>query len=513
MYEGPSLTATDLLKALADQRVLPEEDIVSVLGEARHNIKLPKLESILIQRNILSDESLGLLKGALAGLPILPAATSKVTAELDVTVSRQSGALIVAAQRLTVAFIEDTPVNVDRVARTIGTTDFDVWLCTSQQFANLHRAAYLNEVVDVRKPLGTLADVLDEAIRRRASDAHLSVGQPPKLRIDGRLVSMQVKPADRAWMDSEMLHLAGNHHMQVARETSAADFAYQYGVNRFRCNLGLDTEGLTLAARLLPTSIPSPDDIGLPLAIRKFVDLERGLVLVTGPTGSGKSTTLAALLNQIALKQARHIITLEDPIEFVLAKDGLSQVNQRELGKSFFSFADALRQALRQDPDVILVGELRDPETMRTALTAAETGHLVFGTLHTYDTASSVSRLVASFGAEEQDQVRAQLAYILKGIVSQTLLPHASGKGRVAAFEVMVSSPAVSNNLRKVDGQNSLRQSLETGRELGMQTMEMALADLVRAGQIRHEDAEFRAKDVEDLRRRLIAPDSGASYS
>jgi twitching motility protein PilT len=192
----------------------------------------------------------------------------------------------------------------------------------------------------------------------------------------------------------------------------------------------------------------------------------------------------------------------------VLPTDGKSHVNQRELGKGFFSFADALRQALRQDPDVILVGELRDSETMRTALTAAETGHLVFGTLHTYDTASSVSRLVASFGGDEQNQVRAQLAYILKGIVSQTLVPHSSGKGRVAAFEVMVANPAIANNLRKIDGHTSLRQSLETGRAEGMQTMEMALADLVRAGQVRQEDAEFKAKDLDDFLRRLNAPDT-----
>lgn len=508
MYEGPSITADKLIAELLALGVMSDQDLVSVLGEARHNIKLPRLESILVQRSVLSDARIGLLKGMLAGLPILPDEDPKVLSDLDPTVSRQCGALVVDAGRTTVAFIEDTPTNVDRVALVLGTTDFDVWLCTWQQFTDLHRSVYLHEDIDVREPLGKMSEVLDEAIRRRASDIHVAIGQPPKLRIDGSLMDMATRPADRAWMDAEMLHLAGNHHVQVARETSAADFAYQYGENRFRCNLGLDTEGLTLAARLLPTNIPTPDDINLPPPIRRFTDLERGLVLVTGPTGSGKSTTLAALLNQIALKQDRHIITLEDPIEFILPSDGKSHVNQRELGKGFFSFADALRQALRQDPDVILVGELRDAETMRTALTAAETGHLVFGTLHTYDTASSVSRLVSSFSGEEQDQVRAQLAYILKGIVSQTLVPHASGKGRVAAFEVMVASPAISNNLRKLDGQNSLRQSLETGRAEGMQTMEMALADLVRSGQIRQEDGEFKAKDVEDFHRRLIAPDS-----
>jgi hypothetical protein len=291
MHEGPSVTADQLLHALIDQGVLAEQDLISVLGEARHNIKLPRLESILIQRSVLSDERLGLLKGALAGLPIMPDDDPKVTDRLDATVSRQCGALVVDQAGLAVAFIEDTPANVDRVALALDTQDFDVWLMTWQQFTNLHRATYLNEAIDSRAPLGSVSEVLDEAIRRRASDVHIAIGAPPKLRIDGTLVSLPTRTADRAWMDAEMLHLAGNHHVQVTRETSAADFAYQYGENRFRCNLGLDTEGLTLAARLLPTTIPTPDDIDLPGPIRKFVELERGLVLVTGPTGSGKSTT------------------------------------------------------------------------------------------------------------------------------------------------------------------------------------------------------------------------------
>jgi twitching motility protein PilT len=290
--------------------------------------------------------------------------------------------------------------------------------------------------------------------------------------------------------------------MEAWLNNSDADFAFTYGAARFRVNFGRDRRGMTIAARKIPTNVPTMQDIHLPEAVRRLVGLDRGLVLVVGPTGSGKSTTLASMLSAIAVDQHRHIITLEDPIEFMIPS-GRSVVHQRELGQSFISFPAGLRQALRQDPDVILVGEMRDLDTIRTALTAAETGHLVFGTLHTFDAPSTVGRLVSSFPAEEHDQVRAQLSYILKAVVAQTLLPLATTKGRVAAFEVMLSTPAIQNNLRKVEGHAFLRQTIETSSRDGMQTMEMALVDLVRRGVVRLDDAEQRAPDPENFRRRI----------
>jgi twitching motility protein PilT len=230
-------------------------------------------------------------------------------------------------------------------------------------------------------------------------------------------------------------------------------------------------------------------------------------VLVTGPTGSGKSTTLAALLDHIARKQGRHLITLEDPIEYVFNAGPTSVVNQREHGASFTSFPDALRQALRQDPDVVLVGEMRDAATAQTAVTAAETGHLVFSTLHTYDAQSTVARLVSMYPEGEQDHAREKLAYILRGVVSQTLVPRANTTGRVAAMEIMTSTPAIANNLRNPQGIVHLRSTIQTSRKEGMQTMEMALADLVVRGVVSQEEAEFRARDIEEFRRYLTKMD------
>jgi twitching motility protein PilT len=262
-------------------------------------------------------------------------------------------------------------------------------------------------------------------------------------------------------------------------------------------NLGLDRRGPKLVARLLPSKLLSMDDLGLPAAVRRFTELERGLVLVTGQTGSGKTTLLAALLAEIARNQARHLITLEDPIEYILAEGPNAVVSQRELGVSFLNFEDALRQALRQDPDVLLIGEIRDAATAEVAVEAADTGHLVFATLHTSDAQSTVSRLVSMFEPAEQDQARIKIAYLLKGIVSQMLVPRAASAGRVAAMEILIGTPSVANNLRRPEGITQLRSTLSTSRKEGMQTMEMALADLVRSGTIRQEEGEVRSRDLD----------------
>jgi twitching motility protein PilT len=507
MYAGPTVTAAAVIDTLLAEDILTEERLVSLLGKDRHDISLPKLEELLLRENVLSTNRLLLLKGMISGHQVLLDTTVAPRADFDARVSKNSGAIVLDLPQQTIAFVEDLPENLERVSRALGLAfaEYDVWLMTIQQFVELHKALYKGEKMNTRDVAPDVFAVLDEAVQRRASDIHLKVGRPPTLRIDGSLVELSYRPIDTDWMETEVRRIAGPERLERVQREHDADFAYQYGAARFRINLGQNRNGITVAARTLPTRVPTLEDLKLPNAIRRFVELERGLVLVTGPTGSGKSTTLAALLADIARNQGRHIITLEDPIEFALPTDGNSIIDQRELHQSFTSFPAGLRQALRQDPDVILVGELRDLETIRTAVSAAETGHLVFGTLHSHSAEATVGRIVSSFPAEEQDQARAQLAYILKGIVSQTLLPHSSGRGRVAAFEILVSTAAVSNNLKRLDGQTQLRQTMETGTKEGMQTMEMALASLVRRNLVRQEDAEFKAKDIEDFRRRLNA--------
>jgi twitching motility protein PilT len=505
MLDGPRVTAEAVIASLLQENILTEERLVSLLGKDRNNVTLAKLEQMLLRENILSGTRLLLLKSALSGYPALLDPDVSARADLDVRTSDRSGSVALDLPTLTIGMVEDRPENIERVSRSLGVPDgaFDIRLITIQQFIELHRSVYQNGKIDRRQPAPDIFVILDAAVANRASDIHLKVGRAPTLRVDGRLVELEYSPIDADWMETQIFRVAGADRLARVKNEYDADLAYQYGDARFRINLGSNRHGLTMAARTLPTKVPTVDDLKLPPAIRRFVELERGMVLVTGPTGSGKSTTLAALLGDIARNQGRHIITLEDPIEFTLPTDGDSIIDQRELHQSFTSFPSGLRQALRQDPDVILVGELRDLDTIRTAVAAAETGHLVFGTLHSHSAEATIGRIVSAFPAEEQEQARAQLAYILKGIVSQTLLPHASGKGRVAGYEILVATPAVANNLKRLEGQAQLRQAMETGTKEGMQTMDMSLASLVRRNLVREDDAEFKAKDIEDFRRRI----------
>jgi twitching motility protein PilT len=500
----PRITAARLIQALVEQRIVSDEDLIPLLGEERHNLSVNSLELTLVRRNVVSDAELLALKGVVSGLRTLDDTTAAARPGLPAEAARLLGALVLDTPMLTVAVVEDLPHAIEQIAVLLGTDQFAVWLTTATRFSALYRACYTNADLDTRTACRDIFEIFDEAINRGASDVHLKCGRPPVLRVHGALVAMDCQPLDRSFMRRELERIAGPHKLAEAEEGFDADLAYTYGSARFRLNIGADRRGLTLAARKLPTEIPSIDAVRLPRLARSWTRLDRGLVLVTGPTGSGKSTTMAAILSEMIATQDRHIITLEDPIEYELP-EGASVVSQRERGASFTTFADGLRQALRQDPDVIFVGELRDLETMRTAITAAETGHLVMATLHTFDSASTVARLVNSFPADEQDSIRAQLAYILKGVLSQTLLPVTNGRGRVAAFEVMGSNPAIANNLRKIDGHNQIRSTLQTSVADGMQTMDMALAELVRAKLVKESDAELKVRDIDDFRRRLRA--------
>lgn len=491
------LTPQTLIDQLTGDGSITEEQVISALGAARHDASLAQLEVRLTAAGAVSATRLLAVKGLLCALPIADDPTLGYTARLPAEVARTAGALAMDRDPLTVAFVEPVSDNVDLVARALGTPEFEVWLTTTPAFQQALAATYSEGKSDRRPYASDLFELFDEAIRRRASDLHLEVGRPPMLRIDGTLAPTQHRPLEREWMEKQLHVLVDDAQFERFHRDMTLDFAYGYGTNRFRVNLGLDRRGPKLVARLLPSKLLSMDDLGLPAAVRRFTELERGLVLVTGQTGSGKTTLLAALLAEIARNQARHLITLEDPIEYILAEGPNAVVSQRELGVSFLNFEDALRQALRQDPDVLLIGEIRDAATAEVAVEAADTGHLVFATLHTSDAQSTVSRLVSMFEPAEQDQARIKIAYLLKGIVSQMLVPRAASAGRVAAMEILIGTPSVANNLRRPEGITQLRSTLSTSRKEGMQTMEMALADLVRSGTIRQEEGEVRSRDLD----------------
>jgi twitching motility protein PilT len=319
------------------------------------------------------------------------------------------------------------------------------------------------------------------------------------VRVNGRLERLQefarLTPEDTQRMLYRILSTEQQKYFEIKRQI---DISYSIpGLARFRVNVYFQRESLGAAFRLIPAELKTLEDLGLPAVLRTFVDKPRGLVLVTGPTGSGKSTTLAAVIDEINRTRDDHIMTIEDPIEF-LHRHKRCIVNQREVGPDATSFADALRGALRQDPDVILLGEMRDLETIATALTAAETGHLVFATLHTQDAPSTVDRLIDVFPAAQQEQVRVQIAATLQGIVTQTLLPTADGVGRVAALEVLLPDDAVRNLIRQAKVEQ-IYSVMQTSSSKGMQTLEQALVDLVTRGTISKETALGRSSRPAEL--------------
>jgi twitching motility protein PilT len=353
------------------------------------------------------------------------------------------------------------------------------------------------------------ADVLIEVMERGASDLHLTAGSPPMVRERGKLNALDYPPLTPQLVREVIYSILTNDQRQRLETDWQIDLAYTIpGKARFRVNAYFQRASLGAALRLIPSTMPKLDDLGLPPTVRGFTNKPRGFVLVTGPTGSGKSTTLAAMIDHINEEKNEHIMTIEDPIEF-LHPHKRCIVNQRELGADAQSFALALKAALRQDPDVILVGEMRDLETISTALTAAETGHLVFATLHTQDTAQTVDRIVDVFPPAQQHQVRVQLSVSLQGIVTQQLLPTADGRGRVVASEVLVPTPAVRNLIRE-GKTHQIYSTLQTGAAHGMQTMDASLAELVRHQKITRELAEQRSGSPEELRRLMGGPATAA---
>jgi twitching motility protein PilT len=352
------------------------------------------------------------------------------------------------------------------------------------------------------------AAVLRQMVEERASDVHLSPGYPPAIRVRGRIVPIGDYPPLTPQDTREIVYSVLNDAQRKKFENEQQlDFAHAVpGVARFRVNCFFQRGAISAAFRLIPTEIDSLESLGLPAVLADFTRKPLGFVLVTGPTGSGKSTTLASMVDLINSEREEHILTIEDPIEF-LHKHKRCIVNQREIGSDATTFANALRGALREDPDVILVGEMRDLETISTALTAAETGHLVFATLHTQSTSQTVDRIIDVFPPHQQQQVRMQLSIALQGIVTQQLLPTADGSSRVVAAEVLVPTPAIRNLIRE-GKTHQIYSALQTSASVGMQTMDGHLTQLVRAGKITRALAEQRASVPEELRR-LLGPSAG----
>lgn len=342
--------------------------------------------------------------------------------------------------------------------------------------------------------------LLEEVIKKKASDLHLQVGLPPMLRVDGSLVAVTGAEAlTEESVEALIFAILDEDQKQILLKDKEFDFSFAFGdLGRFRVNAFHERGNLAAALRLIPNEILTIEQLGLPPIVNKFAEYPRGLVLVTGPTGSGKSTTLAAMIHKINHERASHIITIEDPIEFT-HKSQKSVIVQREVHYDTYSFSAALRSSLREDPDVVLIGEMRDLETIAAAITIAETGHLVFATLHTNSAAQSIDRMIDVFPPHQQPQIRAQLSNILMAICSQRLIPTIGG-GRIAAAEILVATPAVRNIIREGKS-HQLEAVIQTGAEFGMQSMDKTLVNLIHNGTITYDEARNYAVDLDEIDR------------
>ncbi len=343
--------------------------------------------------------------------------------------------------------------------------------------------------------MAAIDELFKVMVEQGASDLHLTSGAPPYLRLHGSMIQMNYKDLSNQDVQGLVFEILSEKQKKSFVEKWELDLAYTVqGIGRFRCNVFMQRKGLAAVFRVIPEKIKTPQELNLPPTLLDLIDCDKGLVLVTGPTGSGKSTTLASLVHHINMTKDAHIITVEDPIEFV-HQNHKSLINQREVGTHTKSFSNALKSALREDPDIMLVGELRDLETISLALTAAETGHLVFGTLHTNSAAKTIDRIIDVFPEGQQQQIRTMLAESLRGVIAQTLFARADGQGRVAAYEIMRGTKAIGNLIRE-NKIHQIASQIQTGAKHGMVLFEKSVEDLVKKGQIKKSDANsFLGKD------------------
>ncbi len=353
-------------------------------------------------------------------------------------------------------------------------------------------------------------DLLRLVLEEGSSDLHITAGAPPSIRLDGQIVKLQLPVWTPADTEEAARSIAKDEHIKKLYENGGVDFALAFRDDaRFRISLFLQKGSVGLVARLIPNRIRSMEEIGLPAAMHDLIHIPRGLILVTGPTGSGKSTSLASMIDVINRRSRLHVVTVEDPIEyFHQHRQGL--INQREVGVDVPTFGEALKRVLRQDPDVILVGEMRDLETMEAAITAAETGHLVFSTLHTTGAARTVDRIIDAFPAEQQEQVRIQLASNLKAVLSQLLIPRVDGAGRVATFELMVNTPSIGAMIRE-NKTYRISSDIHTGSKFGMVALESHMVDLYHRGLISQQEVLIRAQDPVVAQQLLRLREPGAA--
>lgn len=336
--------------------------------------------------------------------------------------------------------------------------------------------------------MSQMANLFKVMLERKASDLHLTSGAPPFLRVHGEMVALEGEPLSNDQVQALIFSLLNDKQKKLFIENWELDCSYYLpNVGRFRCNVFMQRKGMGAVFRQIPEKIKTAEQLGVPKCVLELIDTNKGLIVVTGPTGSGKSTTLAALINEINMREKTHILTIEDPIEFIHPNIN-SLVNQREVSSHTKSFANALKASLREDPDIILVGEMRDLETIQLAITAAETGHLVFGTLHTNSAAKTVDRIIDVFAADQQSQIRKMLSESLRGVVAQTLLKTADDQGRVAAFEVLKCTSAVANLIREAKTYQ-IPSAMQVGMSHGMMTFENSVGSLLRNGRITKETA------------------------
>ncbi len=503
---------------LVDRQVVAPERVAELMERAERE-QTPFVRLLLETGSVDPQTVLRAVAGHLdlaffdSSTPVDPTAAARLdasaaVAQMALPVREDAGRLVVAvtdpfdAEKRTLltklSGLEIAPALAHRA--TLETAITEVYGSASRSNGGRARSGGLpTDPRTGEQPGRHINEFLDVVMDHKASDLHLTVGTPPRMRVNGKLVPIEgIERLTPEELRAMIFAVLTGRQREELEDKLELDCSHPLpGRGRFRMNVFYQRGSVGAVLRAIPDHVKPPDELGLPSVVKEFVGLSRGLVLVTGPTGSGKSTTLASLVDLINRTRNVHIVTIEDPIEF-LHRHEMSIVNQREVGADTLGFAEALRHALRQDPDVIQVGEMRDLETISTALTAAETGHLVFGTLHTQDAPKSVERIIDVFPSHQQTQVRVQLAGALQGVISQQLLPTADGRSRVVATEVLVATPAVRNLIR--EGKvYQIYNAMQAGGKHGMQTMDQSLAALVRRNLVDRTIAVERAVDVQAL--------------